>query len=92
MTQSAAAEIDLSEYETGIMILVAIKLVSKVQREICVPSWLLSTTLIASHNLSLKGQEGENDGTSADGIHALRARILEVLRQEPYMGEKIPVR
>ena len=40
----------------------------------------------------MKGQEGENDGTSAEGIHALRAKILEVLRQEPYMGEKIPVR
>ena len=40
----------------------------------------------------LKGQEVDNDGVSADGIHALRARIVEVLRQEPYMGEKIPVR
>ncbi|RMX41337.1 hypothetical protein pdam_00021646, partial [Pocillopora damicornis] len=38
------------------------------------------------------GQEEDNDGASADGIHALRARILEVLRKEPYMGEKIPVR
>ena len=40
----------------------------------------------------LKGQEVDNDGASGDGIHALRASILEVLRQEPYMGEKIPVR
>ncbi|XP_022809187.1 uncharacterized protein LOC111346088 isoform X5 [Stylophora pistillata] len=38
------------------------------------------------------GQEGDNDSTSASGIHALRARILEILQQEPYMGEKIPVR
>ena len=74
------------------MILVAIKLVSKVRGEISVSPWLLSTALIVLHNLYLKGQEGDNDGTSADGIHALRARILEVLRQEPYMGEKIPVR
>ena len=74
------------------MVLVAIKLVSKVRGEISVPPWLLSTALIVLHNLYLKGQEGDNDGTSADGIHALRARILEVLRQEPYMGEKIPVR
>ena len=28
----------------------------------------------------------------ADGIDELQNRILEVLRQEPYMGEKIPVR
>ena len=74
------------------MVLVAIKLVSKVRGEISVPPWLLSTALIVLHNLYLKGQEGDNDGTSAGGIHALRARILEVLRQEPYMGEKIPVR
>ena len=74
------------------MVLVAIKLVSKVRGEISVSPWLLSTALIVLHNLYLKGQEGDNDGTSADGIHALRARILEVLRQEPYMGEKIPVR
>ncbi|XP_022809132.1 uncharacterized protein LOC111346088 isoform X2 [Stylophora pistillata] len=39
-----------------------------------------------------EGRKGDNDETSAEGIHALRARILEVLRQEPYMGEKIPVR
>ena len=74
------------------MVLVAIKLVSKVRGEISVPPWLLSTALIVLHNLLLKGQEGDNDGTDADEIHALRARILEVLRQEPYMGEKIPVR
>ena len=28
----------------------------------------------------------------ADGIKELQNKILEVLRQEPYMGEKIPVR
>ena len=28
----------------------------------------------------------------ADGINELQNKILEVLRQEPYMGEKIPVR
>ena len=27
-----------------------------------------------------------------DGIQELQNKILEVLRQEPYMGEKIPVR
>ena len=75
-----------------IMVLVAIKLVSKVQGKICAPPWLLSAALIISQNLSLKGQEGDSDGIRADGIHVLRARILEVLRQEPYMGEKIPLR
>ena len=40
----------------------------------------------------MKGQERDNDGSRADEIHLLRARILEVLRQEPYMGQKIPVR
>ena len=34
-----------------------------------------------------EGQEGNQDG-----IQALRNRIMEVSRQEPYMGEKIPVR
>ncbi|XP_022800778.1 uncharacterized protein LOC111338545 [Stylophora pistillata] len=38
------------------------------------------------------GQEGDNDGASGDETHALRAKILQVLQQEPYMGEKIPVR
>ncbi|KAJ7315086.1 hypothetical protein OS493_038922 [Desmophyllum pertusum] len=42
-------------------------------------------------------QAGQGDGTSGDdtsgdGIHALRTKIMEVLRQEPYMGETIPVR
>ena len=74
------------------MVLASIKLVSKVQGEICAPPCLLSTTLIISHNLSMKGQERDNDGSRADEIHLLRARILEVLRQEPYMGQKIPVR
>ena len=40
----------------------------------------------------MKGQERDNDDSRADEIHLLRARILEVLRQEPYMGQKIPVR
>ena len=35
----------------GIMVLVAIKLLSKVQGEISAPPWLLSTALIVSHNL-----------------------------------------
>ena len=74
------------------MVLVSIKLVSKVQGEICAPPWLLSTTLTVSHNLSMKGQERDNDDSRADEIHLLRARILDVLRQEPYMGQKIPVR
>ncbi|KAJ7384884.1 hypothetical protein OS493_019564, partial [Desmophyllum pertusum] len=33
-----------------------------------------------------------DDDTSGDGIDALRNKIMEVLRQEPYMGETIPVR
>ena len=41
--------------------------------------------------MSLFSIEGTND-TSGDDIDALRAKIMEVLRNEPYMGEKIPVR
>ncbi|KAJ7376083.1 hypothetical protein OS493_036970, partial [Desmophyllum pertusum] len=37
-------------------------------------------------------QAGQGDDTSGDGIDALRTKIMEVLRQEPYMGETIPVR
>ena len=33
----------------------------------------------------------EQEGKTND-IQELRNRIMEVLRQEPYMGEKIPVR
>ena len=33
----------------------------------------------------------EEEG-KGDGIDELQNRILEVLRQEPYMGKKIPVR
>ena len=33
----------------------------------------------------------EEEG-KADGIGELQNKILEVLRQEPYMGEKIPIR
>ena len=51
VTQSAAAEIGFPNTKLGIMVLVAIKLVSKVQGEICAPSWLLSIALILSHNL-----------------------------------------
>ena len=39
-----------------------------------------------------QGQEGDLLSTESDGIDALRAKIMEVLRQEPYMGEKIPTR
>ena len=39
-----------------------------------------------------QGQEGDSVSTKSDGIDALRAKIMEVLRQEPYMGEKIPTR
>ncbi|RMX46704.1 hypothetical protein pdam_00015683, partial [Pocillopora damicornis] len=38
-----------------------------------------------------KHKTAEEEG-KADGIDKLQNRILEVLRQEPYMGEKIPVR
>ncbi|KAJ7315646.1 hypothetical protein OS493_038479 [Desmophyllum pertusum] len=37
-------------------------------------------------------QAGQGDDTSGHGIDALRTKIMEVLRQEPYMGETIPVR
>ena len=39
-----------------------------------------------------QGQEGDLLSTESDGIYALRSKIMEVLRQEPYMGEKIPTR
>ncbi|CAH3157474.1 unnamed protein product [Pocillopora meandrina] len=38
-----------------------------------------------------KHETAEEEG-KADGIKELQNKILEVLRQEPYMGEKIPVR
>ena len=41
---------------------------------------------------SFVGQERDTDVTDGDGVDALRAKIMEVLRQEPYMGEKVPVR
>ena len=31
-------------------------------------------------------------GSSDEGVIALQKRLIEVLRQEPYMGEEIPVR
>lgn len=31
-------------------------------------------------------------GSSDEGVSALRKRIIDVLKQEPYMGEEIPVR
>ena len=40
-----------------------------------------------SHTVSFEGQEGNQDG-----IQALRNKIMQVFKQEPYMGEKIPVR
>lgn len=38
------------------------------------------------------GQVDDTDIACGDGIHALQTKIMEVLRQEPYMGEKIPVK
>ncbi|KAJ7384888.1 hypothetical protein OS493_019568, partial [Desmophyllum pertusum] len=37
-------------------------------------------------------QAEQGDDTCGDEIDALRTKIMEVLRQEPYMGETIPVR
>ena len=31
-------------------------------------------------------------GSSDDGVAALRKRMIEVLKQEPYMGEEVPIR
>ena len=39
-----------------------------------------------------QGQEGDLLSIESDGIDTLRAKIMEVLRQEPYMGEKVPTR
>ncbi|PFX11544.1 D-inositol 3-phosphate glycosyltransferase, partial [Stylophora pistillata] len=39
-----------------------------------------------------RGKSGEKGKATGDEIHILRAKIMEILRQEPYMGEKIPVR
>ncbi|KAJ7358677.1 hypothetical protein OS493_022112 [Desmophyllum pertusum] len=35
---------------------------------------------------------GDTDMPRNDEIEALRNRIMEVLKQEPYMGEKIPIK
>ena len=40
----------------------------------------------------IAGRRSDTDVASDDGIHALRTKIMDVLRQEPYMGEKIPVK
>ena len=51
VTQSAAAEIDLSEYETGDHDLSYNQTcIESPRRNLC-PTWLLSTVLIVSHNL-----------------------------------------
>ncbi|XP_022803673.1 probable serine/threonine-protein kinase pats1, partial [Stylophora pistillata] len=39
-----------------------------------------------------RGKHKTEQEGNVDGINELRNKILEVLRQEPYMGEKIPVR
>ena len=31
-------------------------------------------------------------GSSDDGVAALQKRMIEVLKQEPYMGEEVPIR
>ena len=92
VTQSAAAEIDLSEYETEDHGHSCHQTrIESPRRNQCLSLASLNSTNCFTQFI-IKGQEGDNDGTSAGGIHALRARILEVLRQEPYMGEKIPMR
>ena len=40
----------------------------------------------------IAGRGSDTDVANDDGIHALRTKIMDVLRQEPYMGEKIPVK
>ena len=93
MTSSAAAEIDLFEYETvdhGLSFHQT--RIESPRRNLCPSLASLNNANYFTHNLSMKGQERDNDGSRADEIHLLRARILEVLRQEPYMGQKIPVR
>ena len=40
----------------------------------------------------IAGRESDSDVVSDDGIHGLRTKIMDVLRQEPYMGETIPVK
>ena len=42
-------------------------------------------------SIIIAGRESDTDVASV-GIHALRTKIMDVLRQEPYMGEKIPVK
>ncbi|XP_078356094.1 uncharacterized protein LOC144640907 isoform X1 [Oculina patagonica] len=39
-----------------------------------------------------EGQRGDTGIAGDDEIDALQTRIMEVLRQEPYMGERIPLR
>ncbi|XP_022797699.1 uncharacterized protein LOC111335954 [Stylophora pistillata] len=39
-----------------------------------------------------QGKHEAGDDSDGDGIPALQTRILEVIEQEPYMGEQVPVR
>ena len=31
-------------------------------------------------------------GSSDEGVVSLKKRVIEVLKQEPYMGEEVPIR
>ena len=54
----------------------------------------LNFVLVLSVSLPfvIAGPGSDTDVASVVGIHALRTKIMDVLRQEPYMGEKIPVK
>jgi len=51
-------------------------------------------SIMYNHRISVKVDViyfAEHEGNT-DDIQELRNKIMEVLKQEPYMGEKIPVR
>ncbi|KAJ7369945.1 hypothetical protein OS493_035293, partial [Desmophyllum pertusum] len=54
--------------------------------------YIASKSVVCRHGLITRCDVFEDQEDNTDGIQALRNKIMEVLRQEPYMGEKIPVR
>ncbi|XP_022784769.1 uncharacterized protein LOC111325258 isoform X2 [Stylophora pistillata] len=56
------------------------------------PNWTkLKKFIHKSKKQRGKHKKAKQEGSKADGITELQNKILEVLQQEPYMGEKIPV-
>ena len=52
----------------------------------------LSDKVYACHHIRPIFSIDNTQGSSGDGIRALQEAMIEVLKQEPYMGEEVPVR